>query len=120
MTSTAQEHRAGPTTADRRAYLRLVLLGAAIGIPSAFVAALFIVVVRNVEQWLWVDLPDALGHSDPPWYLVIALPVAGAAVVAVVRLVLPGDGGHPPLKGFDPRPYPLSHVPGIALAAIAT
>ncbi|HEY9458756.1 MAG TPA: hypothetical protein VIQ56_12710, partial [Gaiella sp.] len=76
-----------------RAYLRLVLLGAAIGIPAALVAALFLALVHDLEHWLWHDLPDALGHSSPPWYLVIGLPVVGAALVVVARL-LPGNGGH--------------------------
>jgi hypothetical protein len=54
------------------AYLRLVLLGAAIGIPAALVAALFLAVVHDLQHWLWTDLPDALGQSAPPWYLVVA------------------------------------------------
>ena len=37
---------------------------------------------RAREHWLWHDLPDALGESSPPWYLVLGLPVVGAAIVA--------------------------------------
>ena len=36
------------------------------------------------------------------------------------RTLLPGDGGHPPLAGLNPKPLPLSHAPGITLAAIGT
>src|SRR5207244_701365 len=53
------------------AYLRLVVLGAAIGIPAAFVAAVFLAFVHDLERWLWHDLPDSLGYSSPPWFLVI-------------------------------------------------
>ena len=102
------------------AYLRLVLIGALIGVPAAFVAAGFLIVVHQLENVLWDDLPDALGYSSPPWFLVIALPVVGAALVVLARRVLPGDGGHDPLGGISVEPMPVSAGPGVALAALAT
>ena len=112
----------GPSGAglDGRAYLRLVLLGAAIGVPAALVAALFLALVHDLEHWLWHDLPDALGHSSASWYLVVGLPVAGAAIVVAARLLLPGDGGHSPIEGLSMAPTPPSHAPGVALAALGT
>ncbi len=95
-----------------RAYLRLVLLGAAIGIPAALVAAVFLAVVHELEDWLWPE--------DAQWYRVVGLPVAGAAVVLAARTLLPGDGGHPPLAGIGFGPTPISHAPGVALAALGT
>src|SRR6478752_882161 len=83
-----------------RAFLRLVAYGALIGVPAAFVAALFLAFVGLVQGWLWTDLPDAMGESSPPWYLVIGLPIVGAIVVLLARRFLPGDGGHPPLEGI--------------------
>ncbi|MGH8825335.1 MAG: chloride channel protein [Jiangellaceae bacterium] len=109
-----------PEPLTAAAYLRLILLGALIGVPAALVAAGFLALVHVLEQWLWDDLPDALGHAVPPWYLVIGLPVAGALVVLVARTFLPGDGGRPPLEGISAKPTPLSHGPGVALAAIGT
>jgi H+/Cl- antiporter ClcA len=100
--------------------LRLVALGALIGIPAALVAALFLALVHELEHWLWDELPERLGESSPPWYLVIGLPVAGAALVLAARTLLPGDGGHRPLDGLGAGPTPLEHAPGIALAAIGT
>jgi H+/Cl- antiporter ClcA len=73
------------------AYLRLVALGALIGVPAALVAALFLAAVHGLEDWLW---------SDPHWYLVLGLPVLGACVVLAARTLLPGDGGHEPLLGI--------------------
>jgi H+/Cl- antiporter ClcA len=108
-----------PPAMTGRAYLHLVLLGAAIGIPAALVAALFLALVHDLEHWLWHDLPDSLGHSSPPWYLVIGLPVVGAALVVIARL-LPGNGGHEPLEGLATAPTPVSHGPGVALAALGT
>jgi H+/Cl- antiporter ClcA len=102
------------------AYLRLILLGAAIGIPAALVGAVFLAAVHTIEDWLWEDLPDLLGASAPPWYLVIGLPVVGAAIVLAARTLLPGDGGHSPIGGLSVEPTPLAHAPGVALAAIGT
>lgn len=102
------------------AYLRLIALGAVIGAPAALVAAGFLALVHELEDWLWHDLPDALGHSSPPWYLVVGLPLAGAALVAAARAFLPGDGGHSPLDGIGAKPTPVSYAPGVALAALAS
>jgi H+/Cl- antiporter ClcA len=97
-----------------------VALGALVGIPAAAAAAVFLGLVNELQTWLWTDLPDSLGESGPPWYLVLGLPVVGAAIVWVARTFLPGDGGHTPLHGIDPAPAPLSHAPGIVLAAAGT
>jgi H+/Cl- antiporter ClcA len=105
---------------DRALYLRLVLLAAAIGIPAALVAALFLAFVHRLEDVLWIDLPDRLGASSPPWYLVLGLPVVGAGIVLAARWLLPGDGGHPPLGGLSAAPTPVRYAPGVALAAIGT
>lgn len=117
MTREDQQQKAGP---DASAYLRLILLAAAIGIPAALLAAVFLAVVHWLEGWLWTDLPHALGASEPPWYLVLGLPVVGAGVVIAARLLLPGDGGHQPLLGLSTAPTPLRNGPGVALAAIGT
>jgi H+/Cl- antiporter ClcA len=102
------------------AYLRLVLLGALSGIPAALLAAGFLGLVHYAEQWLWHDLPAALGAPSPPWYLVLGLPVVGAAIVVAARKLLPGDGGHEPLEGLSSRPTPLAHAPGVVVAALGT
>ena len=90
------------------------------GVPAALLAALFIAVVHELEAWLWHDLPEHLDASGPPWYLVLGLPVAGACVVVLARRLLPGDAGHEPLGGISVKPTPISHAPGIVLAAVGT
>jgi H+/Cl- antiporter ClcA len=105
---------------DPRTYLRVVGLGAAIGIPAGLLAAGFLALVHQLEKLLWTDLPDELGYSSPPWYLVIGLPVAGALLVVAARRLLPGDGGHAPVKGLATGPTPVAYGPGVALAALGT
>ena len=103
-----------------RAYLKLVLLGAAIGIPAALLATVFLAVVHWLEDLLWTTLPAQLGVEEPPWYLLLLLPVVGAVVVALARRFLPGDGGHSPLDGIKVGAIPVRYAAGIALAAIGT
>jgi H+/Cl- antiporter ClcA len=101
-----------PAQPSGREYLRLVLLGALVGIPAGLVGALFLGLVHELEDVLWPD--------DPEWYLIVGLPVAGAVVVFIARRFLPGDGGHEPLKGLSMAVMPISYAPGIALAAVGT
>ncbi|MEV0271719.1 chloride channel protein [Hamadaea sp. NPDC050747] len=96
-----------------RAYLRLILLGAAIGIPAALIAALFLASVHELEHWLW-------GTGEPPWYAVVSLPILGAIIVVLARRFLPGDGGHSPLEGLSTAPTPISYAPGVVLAALGS
>lgn len=109
-----------PARTEVRGYFGLILIGAAIGLPAALLASVFLALVHELEDLLWTDLPDWLGQDSPPWYLIIGLPVAGAAVVWVARRFLPGDGGHSPLQGIGGAVTPLRHAPGIALAALGT
>ncbi len=117
LRSVADERATKPNALQ---YLRLMGIAALIGIPAALVAALFLAFVHQCEHWLWDDLPSALGDTGPPWWLVIALPVVGAAFVWLARRFLPGDGGHPPLQGIGGGTTPWRYGPGIALAAVGT
>src|SRR5690349_15012740 len=100
--------------------LRLVLLGAVIGIPAALAAIAFFTAVHYLEQVIWHALPTVLDEATPPSYLVVVLPVVGAAIVAVARLTLPGDGGRSPLAGMSHGATPVAFVPGIVVAARGT
>jgi H+/Cl- antiporter ClcA len=111
---------AEPKPLEGAAYLRLVALGAVLGVPAALVAAGFLALVHQLEDVLWDDLPDALGYSSAPWFLILGIPLAGAAVVIIARRFLPGDGGHEPLNGISMAPVALAAGPGVALAAIGT
>jgi H+/Cl- antiporter ClcA len=118
--TTSPASAAAAETITPTMYLRLVLLGAAIGIPAAVVAGAFLAFVDLAQDWLWEDLPAFLGKPEPPSLLVVAIPVAGAIVVLAARRLLPGDGGHRPLEGVGGGVTPLRNAPGVALAAIGT
>ncbi len=105
---------------DGREYLRLIGIAALVGIPAALVAVGFLQSVHLIEGWLWHDLPLHLGLSSPPWYLVVGLPIVGAALVLAARRLLPGDGGHSPMEGISLAPTPLSHAPGVIVAALGS
>jgi chloride channel protein, CIC family len=105
---------------EHRGLLKLVLVAALVGIPAAFAAAIFLGFVHILEHWLWTDLPGRLGYASPPWYLVLGLPAAGAVIVLLARLLLPGDGGAPPLEGLHEGVTPIAHAPGIVVAALGT
>ena len=108
------------SSATAIAYLRVVALAALIGIPAAVVAALFLGLIHALENWLWEELPAALGYAAPPWFLILSLPVAGAVLVIAARALLPGDGGHSPIEGLKAGETPLTHVPGVVLAAVGS
>jgi hypothetical protein len=62
-----------------------------LGLPAALLAAVFLAIGREVEHWLWTDLPHDIGTKTPPWHLVIGLPavssVAGLAVATYQGLL---------------------------------
>lgn len=113
---------AEPMTAEiaPKTLLRLVILGALIGIPAALAALAFFTAAHYLEHFLWTDLPQALGEDAPPPYLILGLPVIGALIVAAARLFLPGDGGHNPLAGMSSGPTAVRFVPGVVAAALGT
>ncbi len=109
-----------PAAVLPRDLAKLAGLGALIGVPTGLVAFGFITLVHWLEDWLWTDLPDALGADAPPWYLVLGLPVLGAVLVYFARM-LPGNGGHSPIEGASTSEVAKpAHLPGIILAALAT
>ncbi|MGY1615618.1 chloride channel protein [Geodermatophilus sp. SYSU D00691] len=103
-----------------RAYLRLLVLAVALGVPIAAAAYWFLKLTDLVQRWAFESVPQALGYGTAPtWWPLLPLGVAGLVVGATIRY-LPGGGGESPADGFRPGGLPVpASLPGIALAAVA-
>ena len=102
-----------------RRYVGLLILAAVLGVPISAAAYGFLLLVSHLQQWIYDDLPGALGFgSMPAWWPVPVLAIAGLLTGLAIRF-LPGTGGHSPAGGFKPGlPKPVE-LPGIVLAALA-
>src|SRR5215218_2255140 len=104
-----------------RAYVRLLLLAALIGVPVSAAAYGFLKLVAWLQEALFEDLPEWLGFDAPPtWWPVPLLALSGLLVALAIRH-LPGTGGHSPADGFKAAgALPPAELPGVLLAALAT
>ena len=105
-----------------RSYLALLVLAAIIGVPISASAYFFLALVSKLQVWIFTDLPKDVGfHSEPLWWPIPPLVLAGVLVALTIRY-LPGKGGHSPADGFKAGAGPPSprELPGILLAAFAT
>ncbi|HXV56862.1 MAG TPA: chloride channel protein [Gaiellaceae bacterium] len=103
------------------AYVRTLVLAAALGVPVAFAAVLFETAVHDLTQLVWEEIPDGLGWDAPAsWYVVLVPAAAGLLVAAATRL--PGGGGHAPLEGLGVgmvRPLELVSILPAGLATLS-
>jgi H+/Cl- antiporter ClcA len=104
-----------------RSYLILLVFGAVVGLPVAAIAYGFLKLVDMTQDWVFSDLPDALGFTTAPtWWPLPVLVIAGFAVALVIRH-LPGGGGHEPTAGLTATGGAATDaLPGIALAAFVS
>jgi H+/Cl- antiporter ClcA len=104
-----------------RAYVKLLVLAALIGVPVSALAYGFLELVTLVQDTLFDDLPDWLGFDAPPVWWPLPLLAASGLLTALAITRLPGTGGHSPADGFKASgPLPPIELPGVALAALAT
>jgi H+/Cl- antiporter ClcA len=105
-----------------RSYIALLVLAAIIGVPISAAAYFFLALVSKLQTWIFTDLPKDVGfHSEPLWWPIPPLLLAGVLVALTIRY-LPGKGGHSPADGFKVGggpPAPIE-LPGVLLAAFAT
>jgi H+/Cl- antiporter ClcA len=105
-----------------RSYVALLVLAAIIGVPVSAAAYFFLALVSKLQFWIFTDLPKDVGfHSEPLWWPIPPLLLAGVLVALTIRY-LPGNGGHSPADGFKVGGGPAAPIelPGIVLAAFAT
>src|ERR1039457_1503549 len=88
------------TLVRSRAYIALLVFGAAVGVPVAAVAFFFLKAITEAQHYFYATLPGELGfNSVPMWWPAPLLVVAGVLVSLTIRY-LPGIGGHKPAEGF--------------------
>ena len=104
-----------------RAYAKLLVMAAMIGVPVCAAAFGFLALVGELEPLIYTDLPRSLGFSGTPlWWPLPMLAVAGVLVGMAIRH-LPGGCGHEPADGLSVGGAPtVAALPGIAFAALAT
>ena len=103
-----------------RGYFGVLILAAIIGIVVSIAGWAFLELTVRMQQWVYDDLPSAIGFSATPWWWPLPiLAIAGVPIAyAIVRM--PGHGGHRPAAGLSPGPPTLpSMLPSVMLAAIA-
>jgi H+/Cl- antiporter ClcA len=104
-----------------RRYVGLLVLAAILGVPISAVAYGFLALVNGLQDWLFTDLPRALGFDGAPWWWPLPLLTLAGVLVGLTIRYLPGRGGHSPADGFKAGGVPSPvELPGIAFAALAT
>ncbi len=102
-------------------YRALLVFAALIGVLVSVACWAFLELIHGIQQWVYTDLPNALGFDALPWWW--PLPVLGIAGVIVALAIerLPGGGGHEPSEGLKsgPATKPVQ-LPGVLLAALAS
>ncbi|CAM5520002.1 hypothetical protein SAVIM338S_03923 [Streptomyces avidinii] len=101
-------------------YLKALAFCALIGIPVSLAAFWFLVLLHELEHWLWASLPHALSLDSPPWWWPFPLLLVAGAVVGLVAARLPGAGGHVPASGLHTSGPSTAALPGVVLAALAS
>jgi H+/Cl- antiporter ClcA len=105
-----------------KGYHVLILLAAVVGAIVSLAAWGFLELVHEIQQWVFTDLPDALGFDAvPSWWPLPVLALAGLITAFAIER-LPGRGGHVPADGLSTggRPTQPIELPGVMLAALAT
>jgi len=102
-------------------YLKLLVLGAIIGVPVSAIAYGFLKLVAELQHALYTSIPKDLGLDPVPiWWPAPLLALAGLLVALAIQR-LPGTGGHAPADGFKAGgALPPEQLWGVAIAALAT
>jgi H+/Cl- antiporter ClcA len=104
-----------------RAYIRLLVVAAILGVPISAAAYGFLALVNYLQKELFTHLPHGLGFSTVPAWWPLPMLVIGGVLAALAIRYLPGNGGPSPAPGFGVHPPPTPvQLPGVILAALAS
>ena len=107
-----------------RAYVRLLVVAAILGVPISAAAWGFLALVSYLQKELFTHLPHGLGYSTAPAWWPLPMLVIGAVLAALAIRYLPGNGGASPARRFrraspaDPDPAPRGHLRGAGVAGL--
>jgi H+/Cl- antiporter ClcA len=104
-----------------RAYVRLLVVAAILGVPVSAAAYGFLALVNYLQEEIFTHLPHGLGFAtEPLWWPLPVLAVGGVLAALAIRY-LPGRGGPSPADGFKLHGPPTpAELPGVIFAALAT
>src|ERR1700742_2409926 len=104
-----------------RAYLRLLVIAALLGVPVSAAAYGFLALVSYLQKEVFGHLPHGLGFQSAPWWWPLPVLALGGLLAGRAIRRLPGSGGPHPAEGFKVHRAPApAELPGILLAALAT
>lgn len=107
---------------ESKSFAVLLVVAAVVGLVVSLASWAFLELTTQMQTWVFVDAPSALGFADgqPVWWPVPILFLAGL-IVALAIARLPGEGGHVPAHGLASGGAPvLENLPGVLLAAVAS
>lgn len=96
----------------------MILFSAVIGVIAAIFASLFLKLIEISTEFVYHELPHAMGLDGAPWWWACILLLLAAVLVVLARK-LPGATGQGPLTGFH-FDVPVKFVPATLLAAFAS
>jgi H+/Cl- antiporter ClcA len=104
-----------------RRFIGLLVVAAVLGGLVSAAAYGFLALIHGGQVLAFTDIPHGLGFSTAPdWWPLVPLLVAGV-IVGLTVVYLPGAGGAVPVYGFHAgEKVVLPHLPGIAIAALAS
>ena len=104
-----------------RAYVRLLVVAAVLGVPISALAWGFLAAVSKLQHWLFTSLPSDIGFRSVPAWWPFPVLAAGGVLVAAAITYLPGTGGHSAADGFKAGGLaPPNELLGIFFASVAT
>ena len=104
-----------------RAYVKLLVLAALIGIPVSALSYGFLELSTELQHVIFDDAPGWFGFDTPPAWWPVPAVALGGLLVALAILHLPGTGGHSPPDGLKTSgALPPIELPGVVFAALAT
>lgn len=108
-------------TLRSRAYVRLLVVAAILGVPISAAAYGFLALVNYLQKELFIHLPHGFGLSTVPAWWPLPMLVVGGVLTGLAIRYLPGKGGASPAPGFGVHPPPTPvQLPGVILAALAS